>query len=132
MSCDIYCFAEVKYKAAWKFAGEVQMERHYDIFAKMAGVRNDDDMITPIALPRDVPVDADDLTKLVLSDKNYHTHSYLSLSEMKVLDKWVEKSEDGKVLKWRYIKWPYSIMKDNLKIRYYKIEDIRFVFAFEC
>jgi hypothetical protein len=131
MGCDVHCFAEVKYKGRWQFAGEVYMERHYDIFSKMANVRNEEDSgIEPISLPRGVPQDASDLTKVIMDDVDYHSHSYLSLEEMKALDEWVE-SAIGPFFKWNYIKWPWGVMTDALKPKFEQIEDIRFVFAFD-
>jgi hypothetical protein len=131
MGCDIHCFAEVRYKGKWQFAGEVTMDRHYDIFSKMANVRNEEDSgIEPISLPRGVPCDADDLTKLIMEYEDYHSRSYLSLNEMKILDKWVENT-GGPFLKWNYIKWPWAIMTDELMPKFEQIEDIRFVFAFD-
>lgn len=59
MGCDIHCYIEYsEYKGSWwGFGGRINPGRDYDIFARLAGVRNyGDEIKTPIP-PRGVPAD---------------------------------------------------------------------------
>ena len=54
MGCDIHCYIEYKPAGSddWSdFGGRINPGRNYDLFAKLAGIRNYDE-ITPIAKPR--------------------------------------------------------------------------------
>lgn len=60
MGCDIHCYIEYKKptdKQARDFGGRINPGRHYPIFAKLAGVRNYNE-VTPIVEPRGMPSDA--------------------------------------------------------------------------
>lgn len=60
MGCDIHCYIEYKPAESndWSdFGGCINPGRNYDLFAKLAGIRNYDE-ITPIAKPRGYPEDA--------------------------------------------------------------------------
>ena len=60
MGCDIHCYVEYKNKAIdrWSpFGGAINPGRNYDIFAKLAGVRNYNG-VKPVAERRGMPDDA--------------------------------------------------------------------------
>lgn len=65
MGCDIHCYIEYRKppfvsedSIKWKsFGGRINPGRHYEIFAKLVGVRNYKE-ITPLSNPRGVPDDA--------------------------------------------------------------------------
>jgi hypothetical protein len=94
MGCDIHAHVEVKIDGQWKHWSNLNIRRCYELFAKMANVRNyeyDDERVEPIAEPRGLPLDMTDLTAM---DANRwgcdgHSHSWLSGSEMKVVQKWI-------------------------------------------
>lgn len=60
MGCDIHCYIEYK-KPEWdswsNFGGRINPGRNYHLFAKLAGVRNYDE-ITDFIQPRGIPEDA--------------------------------------------------------------------------
>lgn len=61
MGCDIHCYIEYKSAGSdsrWQdFGGRINPGRNYEIFAKLAGVRNYQEL-TPVAEPRGFPEDA--------------------------------------------------------------------------
>jgi hypothetical protein len=85
-----------KWKAIKKYKELWCSERNYDLFSILANVRNGygfawtktSDGFVPISLPKGIP---DDVSAFVQSEitnwgENGHTHSYLSLKEMKEFD----------------------------------------------
>ena len=73
-----------------KFSDEPQIGRNYDLFSILANVRNGTwgEDIKPISEPRGLPEDVSDEIKK-LSDEwdcDGHSHSYLSLDEIKKFD----------------------------------------------
>lgn len=132
MGCDIHFFTEVKYKGSWKFAGKIDIKRDYCLFAKMANIRNEDEDIEPITIPRGIPSDCDDLTRLILCDDDLHSHSYLSSEEFEFLNEWYNSLYKNERL-FRYVPlyYPDHVMTDNFKSKFPEIEEIRFVFAFD-
>lgn len=60
MGCDIHCYIEYKptgYDRWFSFGGRINPGRNYALFAKMAGVRNYDEVI-PVSQPKGFPNDA--------------------------------------------------------------------------
>jgi hypothetical protein len=83
MGCDIHIHAQYKrpeneswYTELTSFSGN----RHYDMFAELAGVRNYDE-ITPLFPPRGIPDDGGRMIEYLLSDHDLHTFSWLTLEE---------------------------------------------------
>lgn len=98
MGCDIHLHTEVKINGTWHHYSTPAVPRWYLLFARMANVRNYED-VEPIAEPRGLPQDA---TALTLFDAERwgpdgHSHSYLSAEEIAELVQWVkDKSEQFK------------------------------------
>lgn len=132
MGCDIHFFTEVKINGNWKFAGKLEIKRDYSLFTKLADVRNhDNEDIVPISYPRNIPNDADELTKLILSDEDFHSHSYLSLGEFEQIEDWYiqyQKKNDYRYLSFYY---PDYLLNDDFTAKFEEFEDVRFVFAFD-
>lgn len=88
MGCDIHAFTEIKIAGTWHTYTGVEMDRNYDLFAKMADVRNYDG-ITPISKPRGLPEDVAAVTGV--ASRHYgndgHSHSWLSHAEVCGLEK---------------------------------------------
>lgn len=102
MGCDIHAHTEVKINGVWHHLGNPNINRSYDLFARMAGVRNDGS-IEPIAKPRGLPEDATFISKFD-SDRmgsDGHSHSWLSGEELGELVKWY----DAKKKEWEPDKW---------------------------
>jgi hypothetical protein len=89
MGCDIHLHVEVKINGKWEHYNAPDVERHYRLFAKMAGVRNYGNEVQPISLPRGLPTDINAMTKF-MSDyegRDGHNHSWLSSAEVAELIK---------------------------------------------
>ena len=63
MGCDLHLHTEVKINGKLHHYGSHRPHRNYDLFAKMANVRNYDEEIEPISLPKGLPEDITELTK---------------------------------------------------------------------
>lgn len=87
MGCDVHCHFEIKVDGEWLHYSAPHIDRNYQLFSKMAGVRGEE---TPIAKPRGLPQDATKTTKLVSDYDCGHTHSWLSADEIGELARWYE------------------------------------------
>ncbi len=87
MGCDIHLHGEVKINGKWEHWSAPSIPRDYNLFGKMAGVR---DCGPPIVEPRGLPDDASVLTKIAWEHEGEdgHTPSWLSGSEIEELEKW--------------------------------------------
>jgi hypothetical protein len=101
MGCDIHAMIEAKYRYrrladcwSWQGCGEIHISRNYRLFAKIAGVRNYDN-IAPIAEPRfsDITSETCDETCSETFKRwsldygaDGHSHSWVSLDELQVAD----------------------------------------------
>ncbi len=56
MGCDIHAMVEIKKDRWWANAGDPGLWRDYELFAFLADVRNDYDIV-PISQPKGVPDD---------------------------------------------------------------------------
>lgn len=80
MGCDIHAYIEIKVDGAWLHYGPAEINRDYDLFEYMAGVRGEVQDCPPRGLPSYSSV----VTRL-LSDhegEDGHTHSWLNYDEM--------------------------------------------------
>ena len=82
MGCDIHPHFEVKINGEWKYYGEGDFDRNYNLFAKLAGVRNYNE-IEKIDDPRGLPEDITEMTKIHNDfwNDNVHSHSWISSEE---------------------------------------------------
>lgn len=89
MGCDIHMHTEVKINGRWLHYGHPIISRNYKLFALLADVRNGDGEIEPISLPKGMPEDASDITRLECKREGNdgHSHSYLTASEITELEK---------------------------------------------
>jgi hypothetical protein len=92
MGSDIHLHTEIKVNGVWHHYSNPRISRDYDLFAKLADVRNDDE-ITPIAEPRGLP---DDLSFTTKFDADYwgrdgHSHSWLTGKELAEALRWYDK-----------------------------------------
>ena len=88
MGCDIHIYAEVKIGGTWHHYGEVECDRDYELFEKIAGVRGD--VSESIAEPRGVPEDATFMTRLheTREGEDAHTKTWLTASEIAAVAEW--------------------------------------------
>lgn len=94
MGCDMHAHVEVKKDGVWHHYNAPWIQRHYALFAKMAGVRHyEGDGIEPISEPKGVPDDITIVTQLDLKSWgcDAHSHSYLTRDEIEQLSGWYDK-----------------------------------------
>ena len=137
MGCDIHLHIEVKIKGQWYNYNHPRIDRDYDLFAKMANVRNDGEII-PISEPKGLPDDAAFVTKFH-SDRwgiGAHSRSWLGQSEIQGLFNWihVHMKVDISI---EYDIFGYLFgngltdLKENPEDYPDELEDVRFVFWFD-
>jgi hypothetical protein len=95
MGCDIHAHVEVRFRGQWVHYNAPHVTRHYDLFAKLAGVRNDEtNPIKPIAEPRGLPDNVSDLTRAIYEAEGgsewTHSASYLTADEMREVGRWYD------------------------------------------
>lgn len=97
MGCDIHVHVEVKRNGQWLHYNAPHVDRNYDLFARLAGVRRYDDSIEPISEPRGLPGDVADLTRAIYEReggaKYMHSASYITCEEMRDVADWYESHE---------------------------------------
>ena len=92
MGCDIHAHAERTFDERWDAdlifhsGGELDIERWYELFGYLAGVRGEND---PIVLPKGFPVRVSEETKESYDDwdSDAHTPTWITFKEMKKLPK---------------------------------------------
>jgi hypothetical protein len=84
MGCDIHLHAEIKVNGQWHHYSKPSIDRNYSLFAKMAGVRGDEE---PLAEPRGFPDDATFTTRFDFEHwgRDAHTPSWLSGDELQAV-----------------------------------------------
>lgn len=94
MGCDIHAMIERRERSKrgdplwWVNAGDPCLNRTYNVFAALAGVRRGIE-INPVALPRGIPCDGNDSASEPMREwhkaweGDAHSASYLSLEEIK-------------------------------------------------
>lgn len=100
MGCNIHLHIEIKINNQWEHFGAPYMPRDYELYGKMAGVR--DESIMPISAPKGIPEDITLLTKIDLKQDSYHHASWLGVEEIEELEKWFNKRAE---LKKESFKW---------------------------
>ena len=138
MGCDIHFYKEVKIKGKWLCYGESNISRCYSLFAKMANVRNYEDL-EPISEPKGIPSDLSEMVQFQYDRHNsdWHTPSWLNAEEITELEDWMEKNTllASQCLEEEY--WGYYFGNTWGGVSKYPdscpegIEDIRFVFWFD-
>lgn len=84
MGCDVHMHVEVKVSGKWLHYSCPRIQRSYDLFGILAGVRGEG---PPIVDPKGLP---DDLSEITRIDYEYekedsHTESWLNKKELAVL-----------------------------------------------
>lgn len=90
MGCDIHAYVEIKIHGKWQLYSQPRIKRDYDLFGKMAGVRNEFEI--PIAKPRGLPKNVSEIVKLEsdFDGSDGHSHSWLNRKEIMALIEWSE------------------------------------------
>lgn len=142
MGCDIHLHTEVKINGVWHHYGSPSVNRSYKVFAKMAGIRNHDNEIEPISQPRGLPEDCSELTLFDhdLWGGDGHSCSYLTAEEITTLYGFIDKELKllDKFMGWFPTNFGYLFGNNFDSFTKYPeenpegLEDIRFVFWFDC
>lgn len=137
MGCDVHAYVEIKVDGKWELYNQPRLNRNYDLFERMAGVRGD--IRNAIDDPRGLP---GDVSKVVLLEATYwrldgHSYSWLTMKELNDLE------DTGQKLEW-WSNWeaPFgylcgntycndSINRMNKHQSIGKVEDVRLVFWFD-
>lgn len=145
MGCDIHLHIEVlvgeDFPAYWEHWAAPAVKRNYDMFAKMANVRNDGS-IKPIAWPRGLPNDASPLTYMAYKEEeaDAHSTSYLTVDEIAELAEFLKTLRpDTSAKSWLEFDLEHGILGTYLfgnsftcKEDWPKwVKDVRFVFWFD-
>lgn len=139
MGCDIHLHTEIKVSGKWEHYGNPSVGRNYNLFGKMAGVR--DRCADPISEPKGLPSDVSIVTRIDFDrwSCDAHSASYLNADEILVLQEWYEQE---------YTNAPYPDCSPENQWGYYfgnswggfrkypgdgpsEVEDVRFVFWFD-
>lgn len=124
MGCDIHVMTEVKITkdSPWEFFGEIHMDRWYDLFSKMVDIvgRGNEEAI---ADQRGIPEDASALTKYLIDDVDFHTHSYLNHHELAMIVEYIGNFDFSADYA--------SFIEFSLNYYGYNFFDRRIVFAFD-
>jgi len=136
MGCDIHLHTEIKVKGEWLHYGSPKIDRDYNLFSRLANVRNpkDEHWVEPISEPRGLPEDVTKSTKLCsdYEDTDGHSHSWIDADEIEGLYQWYEEKEAF------YFEVQFGYLFGNSwQIKRYRedkpewLEDVRFVFWFD-
>lgn len=137
MGCDIHVHTEIKLNETWHTYGSPYVRRCYSLFAKMAGERNNGDVIL-ISGPKGLPEDISEVAGFCykLHEADWHSASWLNAEEIRQLSMWVNsnypyKTELEKIHGFEGI---FGYLESNAwscEELPPGIEDIRFVFWFD-
>ena len=91
MGCDIHAYAEIKLEGLWYCYSKLIITRDYQLFSRMAGVRDDPrDSFGPISPPRGLPRNPS--TVVIFENETTgsdgHDHSWLTCKEVADLEEW--------------------------------------------
>lgn len=136
MGCDIHAFMEIKINGTWHTYNKPRIDRSYQLFAYMAGVRNHQNEITPISEPRGLPQDISLVAGLEYKDeeKDAHSCSFLTKEEMRLVeDFWRGKGNPSWTPLFGYVSGncPSSVGVNQEGSYPPEFEDCRLVFWFD-
>jgi hypothetical protein len=131
MGCDIHLFVEAKNKDdKWVMVDNPTVNRNYDLFEKMAGVRGES--YNALVQPRGLPDNVSEGTRLHRDywGEDGHTESYLKQSEIEQLEKWIDKQEGFGFCSLGYMFGNgFSLSHDDFRDT--GVKDVRLVFWFD-
>lgn len=139
MGCDVHCHFEIKLNNKWEHYSKPRIYRNYDLFSKMANVRNDrNNHIKPISLPKGLPDDISVITKFEYNNwrLDAHSMSWFDSDEIKELIEY--HNEINRNCKFDFtIEWDYLCGNGWENFKEYRdeypkeIQDIRLIFWFD-
>ena len=136
MGTDIHLHSEIKVDGKWLHYSKAPMDRNYDLFTILGCVRKQNDRAA-IVEQRGLPEDISEITRIDMERQagDAHSFSFLSAAEIARAEEWVDDNlswtTGGKL--WGYLfgnSWGSFIhFRDEVPAA---VEDIRFVFWFDC
>jgi len=141
MGCDIHLHVEVKHvDKGWLHYAHPKIERWYELFAKMAGVRNYDNDVEPLYPPRGLPNDISEVTRLCYEWEvdDAHSMSWLGRKEIAILNEFISKHPLNSKRSWEdfdtrcgYLFGNSLAFKDTDEYKPEWLKDCRVVFWFD-
>lgn len=103
------------------YVEEIMDNRDYELFSLLADVRSEENWYPPISKPKGLPKDIHFATKWLADDEGGHSHSYLSLKELKEsryskimwIKGWVSKEDARLIDKQEIIPWQIFMEHDE-------------------
>jgi hypothetical protein len=134
MGCDIHAFIEVKFNGKWQFFGTWGIDRNYELFAKMANVRNSNN-VEPLQDRRGRPDDINPLTNYLMDNGSCdHSDGYLTKEELSILFNWCKNHEDRIRLSNYELEDVIEEANHNIASIFggeERIQDVRLIFSFD-
>lgn len=137
MGCDIHLHTEVKINGIWHHYTAPSMDRNYQLFGKMAGVRGSE---PPVSEPKGLPSDMSTLTAFCYADweSDAHNMSWLNAEEINQVCQWAnERFKSEGVWDWETDQIGYLFGNSWSGYTRYPgdrpegLEDIRWIFWFD-
>jgi hypothetical protein len=119
MGCDIHLFLEVRIDERWEHAGEIDVDRSYELFGLMAGVRSE--AYEPVSWPKGLPDSINPMTTFYMRHAQ-HDFSWLDYKEIAELYTRIVAIGNENSLRYK--------LRDILNTNYPSTE-IRLVFGFD-
>ena len=137
MGCDIHFHAEIQVGGVWEHYSTPQIDRNYDLFAKMAGVRNCNG-IEPICPPKGLPDGVSKVTRIdfLRWGSDAHSTSWFDRREIQELYRWLAGRLGDKAYRVERDYWGYLFgngwdQEFPLEVGGFLVTDARFVFWFD-
>lgn len=127
MGCDIHCIAEIKIDGKWHLIDQIEIERDYDLFGYIAGLRRPVENHLPV---RGLPKNLSKMGRLIYEfrENDYHTASWIDAAEIEAV---IHKFKDcfGKFRPYLFGDGYTCFQEDPEHAP--NIEDVRWVFWFD-
>ena len=137
MGCDIHLFTEIKINGKWITHSIPRADRNYELFELMAGVRGENSKA--IVEPKGLPNDMGEITSMYAKhwEGDSHTGSWFNAQEICILYKEIRSKKIirgaiGLDLCGYFFGGDWSEFVEYRETLPKEVEDIRFVFWFDC
>lgn len=135
MATSIHAHAEIKIGKKWHHHSRFKIGECYSLFNKVAGIRREDYLGTPIVEPKGIPEGLTKITQMYLDrlHEDAHTHTWFNSSEIDEFMKWLTKDGgyDYMLDTFGYVFGQYWIGFLENEYKPKDIEDVRFIFWFD-